>query len=453
MSVHVPNTLATAQPPARRWACALLLAGGLGAGPALAQSAPAWAEGEQLLSAGDTAGACRHLLALEPQSAGDPAFDALLARAALACGDPQRAVYALRRLVVVQPRQVAHWQQLALAAAAAGDARGAREARQRAHALQAETPLPQTHTVPIAPSTTPAHSGWAYVEAALGHDSNANSATRLTGVVVPAYGYEVLPLAPDGIRRSAAYAMLGAGAGRHWRLAGPWAAYGSLQGSTSLHAEHSRLDSSWLAAQAGLAWQAGAHTLSAGLHGERHGLGGSLGTQALRSTPGPLLQWRVALGERSAFSLSLKHAWVHESTVARHDLRRTVVGGTFVHEAPALDLKGLTSLWWMRDRPESEAMAHLGRSSVGARLGLEQLGRSVGWYGWAQHQRHGHRAVDPLFLQRRLDRVTELTLGVRLALPGDWSLRPQVSWIHARSNVELYHYRRTLVQVTARREF
>ena len=124
-----------------------------------------------------------------------------------------------------------------------------------------------------------------------------------------------------------------------------------------------------------------------------------------------------------------------------------------LHEAPALDLKGLTSLWWMRDRPESEAMAHLGRSSVGARLGLEQLGRSVGWYGWAQHQRHRHRAVDPLFLQRRLDRVTELTLGVRLALPGDWSLRPQVSWIHARSNVELYHYRRTLVQVTARREF
>ena len=90
---------------------------------------------------------------------------------------------------------------------------------------------------------------------------------------------------------------------------------------------------------------------------------------------------------------------------------------------------------------------------MGARLGLEQLGRSVGWYGWAQHQRHRHRAVDPLFLQRRLDRVTELTLGVRLALPGDWSLRPQVSWIHARSNVELYHYRRTLVQVTARREF
>lgn len=65
------------------------------------------------------------------------------------------------------------------------------------------------------------------MEAALGHDSNVNSATRLTGVVVPAYGYEVLPLAPDGIRRGDAYAMLGAGAG------GPWAAYGSLQGSTT----------------------------------------------------------------------------------------------------------------------------------------------------------------------------------------------------------------------------
>lgn len=102
MSVHVPNTLATAQPPARRWACALLLA-----------------------------------------------------RAALACGDPQRAVHALRRLVVVQPRQVAHWQQLALAAAAAGDARGAREARQRAHALQAEAPLPQSHGAPIAPARRP----------------------------------------------------------------------------------------------------------------------------------------------------------------------------------------------------------------------------------------------------------------------------------------------------------
>lgn len=379
MSISSLGGPAGSRLPAWRRAWAGLLAGGLTAGTVLAQSAPAWAEGERLLTGGDAAGACRHLLALESQSAGDPAFDRLLARAALACGEPQRAVYALRRLVVVQPRNVAHWQQLAVAAAAAGDAKGAREARQRAHALQAETPLPQTHTVAATPAQ---RSGWAYMDAALGHDSNVNSATRLTGVVVPAYGFDVLPLAPDGIRRGDAYAMLGAGAGGHWHLRGLWFAYGSLQGSTSLHAEHSRFDSTWLAAQAGLAWQSGAQTLSAGFHGERHGMGGNLGTQALRSTPGQLLQWRVALDERSTFSLSLKQAWVQESTVPRHDVRRTLVGGTFVHEAPAIGLKGLTSLWWMRDRPESEAMGHLGRNGVGARLGLEQVGRSVGAYGW-----------------------------------------------------------------------
>ncbi|MDO5691260.1 MAG: hypothetical protein Q4G70_02125 [Pseudomonadota bacterium] len=422
------------------------------AATAHARTPEPWAEGEGLLTAGDAPAACRVLTALEPQMAGDPAFDHLLARAAMACGDPQRAVYALRRLVVVQPRDASYWQQLAAAATAAGDQRGAQEARQRAHALQAEAPVPQA-SAHATDAEGPARSGWAYVEAALGHDSNVNSATRLTGVVVPAYGYDVLPLAPDGVRRGDAFAMLGAGAGGHRRLQGPWFAYGSLQGSTSLHASHHNFDSSWLAAQGGLAWQTGNHTVSAGLHGERHGMGGPLGTQALRSTPGLMLQWRLALSGDKALTLSVKQAWVRESTVERHDVRRTIVGGTFVHEAPFNGVKWLTSAWWLRDLPSESTMTHLAREGAGIRLGLEQVGQSVGWYGWVQHQRHRHQARDPLFLERRRDQATDLTIGLKLALGSDWSLRPQISWTNARSNIALYSYRRARFQITARREF
>ncbi|MGH8722626.1 MAG: surface lipoprotein assembly modifier, partial [Burkholderiales bacterium] len=56
-----------------------------------------------LLQRKDAVGAYKLLLPLEPQRAGDPEYDYLLGIAALDAGDPERAVFALERVLALQP--------------------------------------------------------------------------------------------------------------------------------------------------------------------------------------------------------------------------------------------------------------------------------------------------------------------------------------------------------------
>jgi tetratricopeptide (TPR) repeat protein len=56
-----------------------------------------------LLKRGDAKAAYELLLPLESQRAGDPAYDYLLGIAALDAGDPERAVFALERVLAQQP--------------------------------------------------------------------------------------------------------------------------------------------------------------------------------------------------------------------------------------------------------------------------------------------------------------------------------------------------------------
>ncbi|HEY4637474.1 MAG TPA: hypothetical protein VIH23_04345, partial [Burkholderiales bacterium] len=56
-----------------------------------------------LLQRNDAQAAYKLLLPLEPQRAGDPEYDYLLGIAALDAGEPERAVFALERVLALQP--------------------------------------------------------------------------------------------------------------------------------------------------------------------------------------------------------------------------------------------------------------------------------------------------------------------------------------------------------------
>ena len=59
-----------------------------------------------LLQRQDPQGAYKLLLPLESQRAGDPEYDYLLGIAALDAGDPERAVFALERVLALQPENL-----------------------------------------------------------------------------------------------------------------------------------------------------------------------------------------------------------------------------------------------------------------------------------------------------------------------------------------------------------
>ncbi|HJS37469.1 MAG TPA: tetratricopeptide repeat protein, partial [Burkholderiales bacterium] len=86
----------------------------------------AWADAvtdraKSLLQRNDPVAAYKLLLPLEPQRAGDPEFDYLLGIAALDAGDAERAIFALERVLAVQPDNLQARAEIARAYMATGE--------------------------------------------------------------------------------------------------------------------------------------------------------------------------------------------------------------------------------------------------------------------------------------------------------------------------------------------
>ena len=70
-----------------------------------------------------------------------------------------------------------------------------------------------------------------------------------------------------------------------------------------------------------------------------------------------------------------------------------------------------------------------------------------------QHERRRYGATEPLFETQRVDRQSDLLLGLRWSPATDWTLNPSVRRTVAHSTVPLYDHDRTVIQVTLRKEF
>ena len=107
----------------------------------LCTSVWAWADAvtdraKSLLQRNDPVAAYKLLLPLEPQRAGDPEFDYLLGISALDAGDPERAIFALERVLAVQPENLQARAEIARAYLATGEREAAKREFEAVRARQ-----------------------------------------------------------------------------------------------------------------------------------------------------------------------------------------------------------------------------------------------------------------------------------------------------------------------------
>ena len=151
-----------------------------------------------LLKRGDAKAAYELLLPLESQRAGDPEFDYLLGIAALDAGDPERAVFALERVLALQPNNHVARAEIARAYYVMGEREQARREFEtvRAQAIPAEAKATVDRFLSaIAAAETTRIDG--YVELSLGYDSNVSSAIASSTIAIPAFGGAAFALAPS----------------------------------------------------------------------------------------------------------------------------------------------------------------------------------------------------------------------------------------------------------------
>ncbi len=421
--------------------------------PGLALADGVTDQARALIEQGKGAEAFRMLDVLESERAGDPVYDLLLGIAALDAGQGTRGIFALERVLAVDPNSVRARAEIARAYMIVGEAEAARAEFETAkkQGVPAEVAATIDKLVVAIDRMADASrtSLKAYIEGVVGHDSNVNAAPSRNTVAVPSLGGLPFTLAAENRNRSDWFGSLGGGVSVRHPLNPTVALVGGLSGSQRWNFEHGRFDTGNIDGYGGVVANLGRNVLS--LTAQSSLL--YVDDEDFRRATGLTGLWQHNLDSRNQLSAFLQYSDLQYLTQSARDADRYVYGGAWAHafrEGPVAFL----SAYGAHERPQHSNVSHLGHRAVGVRAGGQWGidGKTMLFGSLAyEHRRYG--GTDPTFLERRSDNQVNLNIGATYALTKELSVTPQITYTDNQSNLTLNDYRRDIVSVTVRREF
>jgi hypothetical protein len=179
-----------------------------------------------------------------------------------------------------------------------------------------------------------------------------------------------------------------------------------------------------------------------------------VGSKLYRTANGISAQWQSQIDAASQASVFGQGS--HQAYSGQHerDTDRWVAGLGYARAFGAAKPLVYGSAYVAQERAGKAAFSNFGNQGIGLRLGLEQNLASavVGFAEW-QHEQRRYGGTEPLFETRRRDRQDDVSVGLRYSIGDRWQLLSQLHYTRAESNVVLYDYVRTVVQITAHRSF
>ena len=394
------------------------------------------------------------LSAQEEKRAGDPDFDAVLGIAANEAGEFSRAIFALERVLAVQPDNARARAELGRALFAVGDTKGARALLEQTKAqgvpVEAASTIDQFLKA-IDKVEEAGRSSWkGYAELGLGTDNNINSGPGVSSVAVPAFGGLVVPLNAGGIKTSASFTTLGAGAsGRYvidsrWSLIGTAATNwrGNSGGNSNFNTTQSDLS-------AGGSYRVERNDYSLVAQYSTYGVGGS----TARNSSGLVGEWSYRFdGFRQITSYAQWASLTYPAQSVR-DANRNVLGSTYAHLFPSGWL-GFGGLYFGSEKEKAAGVPHLGHKFTGLRLGVQKpINQTLALFATMGWENRNFGGTDPLFLVTRADRQSNVNLGVSWSPAPAWRVTPQLSITRSSSNIPVNDYGKRMLSVVARRDF
>lgn len=410
-------------------------------------------EGAALVKAGKGKAAYELLEPHEQARAGDKDFDLLLGIAALEVGQNTRAIFALERVLAVEPNNVRARAEIARAYLAVGETQAARAEFESAKKMGVPADVEQTIDYFLSAVDRIENQGKTavrgYVEATLGYDTNVNAAPARSTIAVPGFA-DPFALSSSSQAAKDWYASIGGGINFSSPVDQDLAVVGGVSGSQRWNQDISSANLTIADANIGAMYTQGKSIYSAAAQYNTL----RVANDGFRNALGFSAQWQYNLDARNQFSAYLQYADLSYPDQPLRDADRWVWGAGYAH-AWRDGLIGYVSAYALREAVHSKRQVpNLGLDGYGVRLGLQQrLSEKTTLLGNVAYETRRHDAEDPTFLTTRHDEQFMASLNLSYQVKKDLKVIGQYSYVDQRSNIDLYGYDRNILSVTIRQEF
>ena len=392
---------------------------------------------------------------LEPEEsarAGDKDFDFLFALSALDVGQNTRAIFALERVLTVDPNNARARAELGRAYLAVGETQAAKAELNTVR--QSEIPPEVAKSIDsildavdrIDAETKTTVRG--YVEGTLGYDTNVNASTSQGTVAIPAFGGLPITLDPRSRAQEDWFASIGGGVNFRTPLNGEWALLGGASGSQRMNFKVDDLDQLNTDLNLGVLSNQGKNVYSLTAQASTLRLDGD----RYRDVYGATGQWQYNIDARNQVSAYLQYSDLAYIGQSIRDADRWVLGAGYAHALRDGSLL-FGSLYSVKEDNQSN-FSELGFDGWGLRLGAQtEIAPNAVLFVNGGYEHRKHDAEDSTFLVIRKDNQTNLTFGVTYAIQRDLRVTGQYQYIDQDSNTAFNDYDRDVISVSLRKDF
>lgn len=411
---------------------------------------------KQQLDSGHAQEAYDLLKPLQATRAGDPEFDFVLGSAALALGKNTEAVFALERVLAVQPNSAPARAQIARAYFNLKETDTAKREFDNVKKQQA-VPPEVSETIDrfldaitrIEESQRTAIHG--FVEIGLGYDTNVNSATGDSQIAPPLFG-GTFTLASASVKQGDSFLNFGGGVNFTHPLTKQLTLFGGLAYQNKSNFNKDDFSTYYYDLNLGLGYRVNSESFSVSAQLNSFFVDNPrLYSNSYRDAVGAIAQWQHDFDSRNQASLFAQYSSLTYPDQGGRAANRYVGGVGYAHAFGKGVVVAYGGVYGGTEREKDSNFPDVGNNLYGIRLGGQwNIDQAFAAFANASVERRLYGGPPAGYTDNRRDTQYNAGAGLIYTPKKNLHLTPQVIWTDNKSNIDFSRYDRVIYQVTFR---